>query len=799
MRLRCPVPESFSVVLAAVAALLTASSVQAAGAMAVPPDTAAAPAAMAPAWAATRTRAHTPAYEVAVDNGTLPDRESIPIAVTLQLRDVAALNALTDRVVVAGKAAPALTSRQFLDRHAPTVAQAERVATYLRANGFQNVAIAANRMQVTGDGTPTRIRAAFQADLHAFDVGGRRAFANVTDARVPASLADSVLAVVGLQTVQLAHTNTRRAPVVLRGSGATRAENSSTASIAGIDPTQFARIYGADGMPSAEAATIGVITQGSMAQTLVDLRTAAANAGYPAPSVTVVTVGAASNDTAGVDEWNLDTQTALAAAGGTVRGIVLYAARTLSDASLTVTYNRAVSDNLARVINVSLGECETSADISGVRASNDQIFQAAVAQGQTFAVASGDSGAYGCGGSGTAQSYPATSPYVMAIGGTTLATSGGNWAGETAWSCSGPDTCPQSAAAGTGGGASRTEAAPSWQTAAGVLSTAGRRGVPDISFDAAPESGALILVNGNYYQIGGTSLSAPLFTGFYSRIQSAHGNSLGFPAASLYAGAAANPAWFHDVTSGGNGAYAAGVGWDYVTGFGSLQVQNFSASLANGTAPGSTLTVDFGCTASGLTISCVDSSTDVGGTILGNAWTFGDGGSASGTQTSHSYAAAGSYTVTETVTETGTGNTATRSAPVSVTVPAPSATWTPIASEGQAFSVSGTQTVRYGSGSSWISRTVTDSGTCSNDFFGSDPLYGVVKQCQLASASPAPTTWTKIATENEAFAVTGTRVLRYGSGVAWVTMSVTSGGICSNAFFGSDPAFGIVKECDVGS
>ena len=53
--------------------------------------------------------------------------------------------------------------------------------------------------------------------------------------------------------------------------------------------------------------------------------------------------------------------------------------------------------------------------------------------------------------------------------------------------------------------------------------------------------------------MGGTSLAAPLFAGFYSRIQAAHGNTLGFPALALYSGAAANPAWFHDITSGGNG------------------------------------------------------------------------------------------------------------------------------------------------------------------------------------------------------------------------------------------------------
>ena len=539
-----------------------------------------------------------------------------------------------------------------------------RVVNYLRAHGFENVTMADNRLLVTANGTPSQIRVAFQAELHHFNVRGRQAFANVTDANVPQSLADTVLAVTGLQTVHLAHTLSKRADLqpLATASATTQA---ATQAIVGVNPTLFPSIYGASGMPSASGATIGIITQGSMTQTVADLKTFAANAGYPVPPVSVITVGSASSDTSGVDEWNMDTQSSLAAAGGTIKAMLLYTATTLSDANLTTTYNKVVGDNLAKVINVSLGECETSAKSSGTQASNDQIFQTAVAQGQTFSVSSGDSGSYECGGSTSQQSYPAVSPYVMAIGGTTLSTNGGTWVGETAWSCTGPSTCPQSASGGTGGGVSSTEAAPSWQTDAGVLTTAGKRGVPDVSFDASPSSGALILVNGSTVQIGGTSLSAPLFTGFYARLQAAHGNTLAFPASTLYAGAATHPSWFHDVTSGSNGGYSAGTGWDYVTGYGSLQVQNFSSAFGTG---GSTLTANFSCTTAGLTASCTDGSIDSGGTIVSRSWTFGDNTSSTATNPSHTYAAAGTYTVTETATESGTDKTA--SARKSVTVAA---------------------------------------------------------------------------------------------------------------------------------
>ena len=173
------------------------------------PGASAAPAAVRN-WVATRTQAHTLAFDIATDAGAMPETENVHIAVALKLRHQDALDALTERLA-SGQSKEVLTSQQFLDRHAPTREQAVRVVNYLRSHGFQNVAMADNRMLVTADGAPGQINAAFQAELHRFDVNGRRAFANVTDARVPSTLADTVLAVTGLQTVHMAHTMSRRA------------------------------------------------------------------------------------------------------------------------------------------------------------------------------------------------------------------------------------------------------------------------------------------------------------------------------------------------------------------------------------------------------------------------------------------------------------------------------------------------------------------------------------------------------------------------------------------------------------
>jgi hypothetical protein len=123
--------------------------------------------------------------------------------------------------------------------------------------------------------------------------------------------------------------------------------------------------------------------------------------------------------------------------------------------------------------------------------------------------------------------------------------------------------------------------------------------------------------------------------------------------------------------------------------------------------------------------------------------------------------------------------------------------WTPLAIEGESFGVSGTQTVRYGSGTAWVARTVTDGGQCSNEFFGSDPLYGVVKRCELETSSDGPVeAWTQVAQEGQSFAFSGTQTVRYGAESSWITRPVTDSGECSNEYFGSDPLYGVVKRCE---
>jgi len=497
------------------------------------------------------------------------------VVVALKLRNKPELDQFTANLM-SGHSNRTLSSADFMRLYAPTKEQVQAVVAHLTKNGFTNITVSANNLLVSANGSAGSVKSAFNTELHTYSVNGRNAYANISDAAVPQSLGGIVLAVHGLQTVHLHHTTLKKLEAK---------PNAVTLGVSGHNPTDFPIIYNASSLPSATNATIGIITQGDVTQTIADLNTFTSNAGYPQTNVSTVVVGSPSTDTAGLGEWNMDTQSSLAAAGGTIKQMILYVANTLSDADLTSTYNQAVTDNQAKSINVSLGECENDAQASGIMASNDQIFQTAVAQGQMFSVSSGDSGAYECNTSSTAQSFPAVSPYVMALGGTLVSTGANNaWSSESVWACTDWQSCQQSASGGAGGGPSLTEAAPSWQINAGVLGSSTKRGVPDISLDADPSSGAMVLINGAAQQIGGTSLAAPLFTGFWARVQSQNNNSLAFPAAAIYQKAAANPTMFHDITSGSQG-YSAKAGWDYASGYGSLDVAKFAAVIGSVTPP----------------------------------------------------------------------------------------------------------------------------------------------------------------------------------------------------------------------
>ncbi|MER3546125.1 MAG: xanthorhodopsin [Rhodanobacteraceae bacterium] len=584
--------------------------------------------------------------------GPLAVSHPMHIVIGLKLRNKAQLDSYISK-----PGFKPLTGAQFAAQYSPTQAQAQAVADFLKSNGFTNIEIAPNRLLVTGDATAGAVQRAFQTSLVSVKThDGRLAYANSQPAVVPAALQPIVANVLGLQTVHIAHTNYIVAKPHAQSQGV---HPMVTGSMVGHNPTQFPSIYSAGSTATGSTVNVGVITQGSMTNVQSDFSKFLSQNGYPSIPLNIVKVNGGGTDTSGDGEWDLDTQDIVGISGG-VKALYLYDTPTLSDADLTADFNKAVSDNVVKVINVSLGGCETNAEVSGL-AEDDNIFQQAVAQGQTFSVSTGDSGADECGNGGVTPSWPANSQYVVAVSGTGLYTSGSTtWGGEVVWNelASGQGA--------TGGSPSTYEPQPSWQNGVGQNAGNSHRGLGDIAFDGDPNSGAIVIVHGANQQIGGTSLSSPLFVGVWARALATK-SSLGFAAPLIYSDAASNySADFHDVTSGNNSGETAAPGWDYPTGFGSVNIANFVSHVAGSGGGGGTPTANFSFTTNGLTANFTDTSTDSGGTIGSWSWTFGDGGTSTTQNPSHTYAAAGTYTVTETVTDSQDGKQSSKSQQVTV-------------------------------------------------------------------------------------------------------------------------------------
>ncbi|WP_254063363.1 protease pro-enzyme activation domain-containing protein [Rhodanobacter sp. L36] len=570
--------------------------------------------------------------------GVLPHTQSIHIVVALKLRNHDRLDSLL-------AAHQTLTSAQFSTLHAPTPLQAQKVATYLTQMGFTNVVIAPNRLLVSADGTAGAAQAAFQTSFARVQThDGRVAFANNSDAHVPVTLQDSVLSVTGLQNVHMAHTSTTRAQLNLAAP-----KPNATIDLPGFNPLYFSSIYGGTGVPTAAGVTVGIVTEGDMTQSLVDLGLFTSSNGLAPVTTQVVITNGTSIDTSNNAEWSLDTQDVVGAGGGQVGRLILYTIPNLSNVNMVADFNTVVVANAAKVINVSIGECEIYAQSDGSAAAADQIFQAAIAQGQTFSFSAGDNGSDECDNGGVVPEWPASSPFVISAGGTTLKASSTTWLGEVVWNelAIGYDA--------TGGSPSTFEPKPSWQSA---LVPGSKRGVPDYAFDGDPLSGALIYVNGGIQEWGGTSLASPIFVGFWARVIAVKGTSIGFAAPWLYQLPASD---FHDVTAGSNPGETAKVGYDFASGRGSM-ILNSAIKHIGITPP---LNVNFSQAASGLTIKFNDSSTDSASTITAHAWSFGDGGTSTVTSPSHTYAA-GTYNVTEIVTDQA-GWTLAKSMSVTVT------------------------------------------------------------------------------------------------------------------------------------
>jgi subtilase family serine protease len=346
------------------------------------------------------------------------------------------------------------------------------------------------------------------------------------------------------------HTTIRRAPGI--------PSDTTTPPSSAITVAEMRGIYGFDLVSNTgEGETIALVLWGNDPRLESDLGTFSTYYGLP-PCTTANGcftkiysngIGSTGSPDSGLEE-SLDVEWAHAIAPG-AKLIYVIAPDDPTDEVLVKAVQVAV-DNGATVVSMSFGSSETTAF--------DSVF--AAAPGVTFVASAGDSG--------HEANSPASSPYVVGVGGTTLSHDGGTWTAETAWSCTNTVTCE--ADGGTGGGLSAIYTEPVYQD---PVQNYGKRGIPDVGYDADPNTGVAIYdsYGPGWIQVGGTSMGAPEIAALIAVANSerkaagktALGNAL--PAA-VYSVAAE----FRDITAGENGNCGAeceaGPGYDLLTGQG---------------------------------------------------------------------------------------------------------------------------------------------------------------------------------------------------------------------------------------
>lgn len=500
--------------------------------------------------------------------GPLSPTTRMQIVVGLKQQHQAGLKQYIQAISTQGNAlyGEHLTSAEFDREYAPTASQVSQVVTYLESQGFSSVTTPSNHLMIVADGTAAEVEHAFRTTLDAYQLNGHNVFANTTAAEVPQSLSGTVLSVLGLNNVAK-----MSLPIQFQ-------KPSTSAGVpqylVSYNPQGFWKAYDAAYTPANTTTNIAIFAEGDLSQVGKDLRTEEAANGLPQVKYQIVPTGIASTDTSGIDEWDLDSQYSTGMADMQANAtLYMYDATSLTDSDTALEFNKFVTQDVAKAGSASFGECEAYPYLDGAMLLDDEAFAEAAAQGQTVFASSGDTGGAcavaptnGVPMSGPPEvNYPAASPYVVAVGGTTLLThSDGSYDEELAW-------------AGSGGGASDFESSPYWQSGIVPATTNVGKGVPDIAMDADPESGANVYIDGVATGVGGTSLSSPLALGSWARFENADGNHLGFGAPILYA--QNGTPGFHDITLGDSGPYPATPGWDFATGMGTLDLALMAGQL----------------------------------------------------------------------------------------------------------------------------------------------------------------------------------------------------------------------------
>lgn len=527
------------------------------------------------------------------------------------------------------------------------------ITEYCLVHNLNVIGIDKYHLQISG--TSDTLGKALQTEFHQYEEDNLKYHVTTSDVSLPISWTNKINNILGLSTNKIAHPRHIKGEKIKETDDTqikTRDIELSPRASVYFYPTQLATLYNFPTGLNGSGQKVGIIELGGgylMADIISYLQSLNINT---IPSITNVSVDGAINnpsDTSGANiEVVLDIEIIVALAPNA--NIFVYFAPN-SEQGFYNAINKAIIDG-CNIISISWGAPEPLWS-SLTKTSFNNLFQTATLQNINVFVAAGDAGS-GDGLSGNNVDFPASSQYVIACGGTNLKTQNNTTiSSEVVWN-------NNSTTSATGGGISTFFAKPSYQNNV-TYNLNNKRGVPDVSGNADPNSGYIIYSSndGGSYVVGGTSAVSPLWSGLMALINQSIGTPVNFINSVLYN----NPNSLRDITSGNNGSYIAGVGWDPCTGNGTpdgLAILNlFSAPLS----PIANFT---GTPLSGvnpLIVQFTDSSTN---SPTSWSWNFGDSSTSILQNPIYTYTTNGTFNVSLTATNNNGSNILTRNNYVTV-------------------------------------------------------------------------------------------------------------------------------------
>lgn len=522
--------------------------------------------------------------------GRVDRGQVLGLTIALPPRDLAA----AERLIVdqGNPASPAfmryVSPAQFGERFGRTQSEYQQVQRWLESEGLSVVQTYPSRLLIRAQGTATQVERAFSVKLNRYRVAGRDVYANETTPSMPASVGAPLLGVFGLDNVHIRKPHDGgSAPYTSFAMNTTY--NLTRLRSLGYDGTgQTIAIYALAGFRPANIST--------WASSIHNWANPATSFTYDPGHVSTIPIANGDGTTGSVEfdlETDLDVELCLGALPGA--NVQVWLAEN-GTAGMDNIFAAFANQTDVKVMTCSWGEAETDF-LPSYQAELDMlhaVFVQAATEGLSIFSASGDAGAYDAspavtgGPNRLAVDHPACDPYVVGVGGTRLTTQSDNtYASETGWGYTDP-TDPTTVD-GSGGGLSVYFQRPTWQTPSVPQNTSNTRQVPDVAFNADPNTGYIVRSGssayGGWYMVGGTSAAAPEWASATVLMQQSLGKSF-FLSPLLYrvAGSALTASGygppFHDVTTGNNGPYDCGVGFDLVTGIGSADFTALRNSLA---------------------------------------------------------------------------------------------------------------------------------------------------------------------------------------------------------------------------